>query len=135
MGCIAAEQDAAFVAAMEQVSSVDQRPYDPLRPVVNMDDQPIQLVSHSRDPLPMRPGDCAKVDYQYAREGMCNAFVFVQPLGGLREVHVSRTKAALDWAHRIKWLVDLPRFAKAMRITRVCDNLNTHCDGSLYAAF
>lgn len=135
MWCIPPEQDAAFVAAMEQVLTVYQRPYDPRFPVVNMDEQPIQLVSHSRDFLPMRPGSIAKVDYEYVREGMCNAFMFVEPLGGWREVHVSKTKKALDWAGYVKWLVDHPRFASAERITLVCDNLNTHCPGSLYAAF
>ena len=60
MWCIPPKQDAAFVAAMEQVFAVYQRPYDPRHPVVCMDEQPIQLVSHSRNPLPMRPGDtCA----------------------------------------------------------------------------
>ncbi len=135
MWCIPPEQDAAFVAAMEQVLTVYHRPYDPLRPVVNMDEQPIQLISHSRDPLPMRCGDTAKVDYEYVREGMCNAFLFVQPLGGWREVHVSQTKTAVDWAGYVQWLVDHPRFADAERITLVCDNLNTHAMGSLYAAF
>jgi hypothetical protein len=135
MWCIPPEQDSAFVAAMERVLTVYQRPYDPLHPVVNMDEQPIQLVSHSRIPLPMRPGDTAKVDYEYVREGMCNAFMFVEPLGRWREVHVSKTKTALDWAKFVKWLVDLPRFKDAKRITLVCDNLNTHCPGSLYAAF
>jgi hypothetical protein len=135
MWCIPPEQDAAFVAAMEQVLSVYQRPYDPRFPVVNMDEQPIQLVSHSRDPLPMRPGSVAKIDYEYVREGMCNAFMFVEPLGGWREVHVSKTKKAIDWAGYVKWLVDYPRFAGAERITLVSDNLNTHCPGSLYAAF
>lgn len=120
---------------MEQVLSVYQRPYDPVRPVVNMDEQPIQLVSHCRDPLPMRPGDCEKVDYEYVRQGTCNAFMFVEPLGGWREVPVRSTKTALDWAESIQWLVDLPRFAEAERITLVCDNLNTHVAGSLYAAF
>jgi hypothetical protein len=135
MWCIPPEQDAAFVAAMEQVLTVYHRPYDPLFPVVNMDEQPIQLISHSRDPLPMRPGDTAKVDYEYVREGMCNAFMFVQPLGGWREVRVSKTKKAIDWAGYVKWLVDNPRFADAKQITLVCDNLNTHVMGSLYAAF
>jgi len=83
----------------------------------------------------MRPGDTAKVDYEYVREGMCNAFMFVQPLGSWREVHVSKTKTAVDWAGYVKWLVDHPRFADAKRITLVCDNLNTHVMGSLYAAF
>ena len=66
---------------------------------------------------------------------MCNAFMFVQPLGGWREIHVSRTKTAVDWARYVKWLVDHPRFANVRRITLVCDNLNTHAMGSLYAAF
>lgn len=135
MWCIPPEQDAAFVAAMEQVLTVYHRPYDPLYPVVNMDEQPIQLVSHSRKPLPMRPGQTAKVDYEYVREGMCNAFMFVEPLGKWREVQVSSTKTGLDWATFIKWLVDHPRFASAQRITLVCDNLITHVFGSLYRAF
>lgn len=135
MWCIPPEQDAAFVAAMEQVLDVYQRPYDPLFPVVNMDEQPIQLVSHSRDPLPLRPGDTVKIDYEYVREGMCNAFMFVQPLDGWREVFVSKTKTAVDWAGYVKCLVDHPRFATAKRITLVCDNLNTHALGSLYQAF
>lgn len=135
MWCIPPEQDAAFVAAMEQVLTVYHRPYDPLHPVVNMDEQPIQLISHSRPSLPMRPGSCAKIDYEYVREGMCNAFMFVEPLGGWREVHVSATKKAIDWAGYVQWLVNHPRYANAKRITLVCDNLNTHCAGSLYAAF
>ncbi len=81
MWCIPPEQDSAFVAAMEQVLTVYQRPYDALFSVVNMDEQPIQFVSHSQIPLPVRPGDTAKVDYEYVREGMCNAFMFVEPLG------------------------------------------------------
>lgn len=135
MWCIPPKQDSAFVAAMEQVLTVYHRPYDALFPVVNMDEQPIQLISHSRAPLPMRPGDTAKIDYEYVREGMCNAFMFVQPLGGWREVHVSKTKKAVDWAGYVKWLVDHPRFADVERITLVCDNLNTHTIGSLYARF
>lgn len=120
---------------MEQVLTVYQRPYDPRYPVVNMDEQPIQLISHTRAPLPMRPGATEKVDYEYTREGMCNAFMFVQPLGGWREVHVSATKTAKDWASCVKCLVDHPRFADAERITLICDNLNTHVWGSLYATF
>jgi len=135
MWCIPPEQDAAFVAAMEQVLTVYQRPYAPRFPVVNMDEQPIQLISHTRVPLPMRPGDTEKIDYEYTREGMCNAFMFVQPLAGWREIHVSETKTAQDWAGYVKWLVDHPRFAEAERITLVCDNLNTHVLGSLYATF
>ena len=120
---------------MEQVLTVYHRPLDPHFPVVNMDEQPVQLISHSRTPLPMRPGDSEKVDYEYIREGTCNLFMFVEPLSGWREVHVSKTKTSIDWAHYIQRLVDHPRYAQAKRITLVCDNLNTHNFGSLYQAF
>jgi DDE superfamily endonuclease len=135
MWCIPPEQDAAFVAAMERVLAVYQRPYDPRFPVVNMDEQPVQLVSESRPVLPMRPGDTQKVDYEYVREGSCNIWMFVEPLAGWRDVQVSSTKKAVDWAHQVKRLVDDPRYANAEQITLVCDNLNTHDFSSLYQAF
>lgn len=135
MWCIPPEQDAAFVAAMEQVLAVYHRPYDARFPVVNMDEQPVQLISESRTPLSMRPGDTKKIDYEYVREGTCNIWMFVEPLGGWRSVRVTKTKTAVDWAHQVKALVDDPRYADAERITLVCDNLNTHNFGSLYQAF
>ena len=135
MWCIPPEQNAAFVAAMEQVLAVYHRPYDARFPVVNMDEQPVQLISESRTPLSMRPGDTKKIDYEYVREGMCNIWMFVEPLAGWRSVRVTKTKTAVDWAHQVKALVDDPRYAAAERITLVCDNLNTHNFGSLYQAF
>jgi len=135
MWCIPREQNAAFVAAMEQVLAVYHRPYDARFPVVNMDEQPVQLISESRTPLSMRPGDTKKVDYEYVREGTCNIWMFVEPLAGWRSVRVTKTKTAVDWAHQVKSLVDDPRYAGAERITLVCDNLNTHNFGSLYRAF
>lgn len=135
MWCIPPEQNAAFVAAMEQVLAVYHRPYDARFPVVNMDEQPVQLISESRTPLSMRPGDTQKVDYEYVREGTCNIWMFVEPLAGWRSVRVTKTKTAVDWAHQVKSLVDDPRYAAAERITLVCDNLNTHNFGSLYQAF
>ena len=135
MWCIPPEQNAAFVAAMEQVLAVYHRPDDARFPVVNMDEQPVQLISESRTPLPMRPGEVQKVDYEYVREGRCNIWMFVEPLAGWRSVRVTSTKKSVDWAQQIKALVDHPRYANAERITFVCDNLNTHNFGSLYQAF
>jgi DDE superfamily endonuclease len=135
MWCIAPEQDAAFVAQMEQVLEVYKRPYDDRHPVVCMDEQPKQLIGESRGAVPAAPGRPARVDYEYIREGLCEIWMFVEPLGGWRDVRVSARKAALDWAGQIKALVDDPRYEKAERITLVCDNLNTHCLSSLYAAF
>lgn len=135
MWCIPPEEDAAFVCQMEQVLEVYKRPYDPRRPVVCMDEQPKQLISEASRPLPTQPGRPACVDYEYVREGCCNVWMFVEPLGGWRSVRVTQTKKAVDWAHQVKQLVDDPRFAEAERITLVCDNLNTHKLASLYQTF
>ncbi len=135
MWCIPPEQDAAFVCQMEQVLEVYKRPYDPSRPVVCMDEQPKQLLSESRPSVPPAPGQPARADYEYVREGVCNLWMFVEPLAGFRQVAVTGTKTAVDWAERVRELVDSPRYAETQRITLVCDNLNTHTLASLYQAF
>lgn len=135
MWCIPPEQDGQFVARMEQLLDVYCRAYDPLYPTVCMDEQPVQLIGQSRAPIAASPGQVAKVDYEYVREGWCTVWMFVEPLGSWREVRVTDRKTARDWAYQIRDLVDQPRYADAERITLVCDNLNTHDLGSLYEAF
>jgi len=100
-----------------------------------MDEQPVQLTSETRTPIPLAPGQVAKVDYEYIREGSCVVWMFVEPLGCWRDVRVTRRRTAVDWARQIRDLVDDPRYAEAEVITLVCDQLNTHDLGSLYAAF
>jgi hypothetical protein len=135
MWCIPPQQDAAFVCAMEQVLEVYKRPYDPRRPVVGMDEQPKQLITETRRPIPTAPGRPERVDYEYVREGTCVVWMFVEPLAGWRDVRVTDTKTAVDWADQVRRLVDDPRYAEAERITLVCDNPNTHTPASLYQAF
>ena len=135
MWCIPPEQDAAFVCQMEQVLEVYKRPYDPRRPVVCMDEQPKQLISERSEPIPAAPGQPARIDYEYVREGVSTVWMFVEPLGAWRDVPVTETKTAIDWARHIKRLVAQPRYAEADRITVMCDNLNTHTLASLYQAF
>jgi hypothetical protein len=65
MWCIPPEEDAAFVAQMEQVLEVYQRPYDPQFPVLNMDEQHKQLIQETKQPIPAAPGRAARVDYEY----------------------------------------------------------------------
>ncbi len=66
MWCIPPGQDAAFVARMERVLDLCARPCDARRPVVRMDEQPHQLLSETRAPLPARPGRAA-ADHEYVR--------------------------------------------------------------------
>jgi hypothetical protein len=134
MWCIPPDQDAAFVAQMEQVLQVYARPHDPRRPVVCMDEQPKQLIRETREPITACDGT-RRVDHEYIREGVCCVWMFTEPLGGWRDVRVSARRTAVDWAQQVKTLVDAPRYADSDRITLVCDNLNTHTPGSLYKAF
>jgi len=135
MGCIPPQQDAAFVCQMEQVLEVYKRPYDPAHPVVCMDEQPKQLIAETRKPLPAAPSQPARVDYEYVREGVCNVWMFVEPLAGWRDVPVTDTRTSVDWAQQVRRVVDEPRYSTAKRITLVCDNLNTHYLAALYQAF
>jgi DDE superfamily endonuclease len=135
MWCIPPEHDAAFVCQMEQVLEVYTRRYDPRRPVVCMDEQPKQLISETRPPIPGRARQPLRSDYEYVREGVCTVWMFVEPLGRWREVPVTATKTAVDWAHRVQALVNQPRYADVEFITLVCDNLNTHTPAAFYQAF
>lgn len=135
MWCVPPKGDGRFVARMEELLDVYGKPRDPLRPVVCMDEQPKQLVSETRVPIPMSPGTVKRVDHEYVREGVCTVWMFVEPLGAWRDVRVTERRTATDWAAQVRRLVDDPRHAGAERITLVCDNLNTHDIGSLYDAF
>jgi DDE superfamily endonuclease len=134
MWCIPPEQNAEFVCAMEDVLEVYKRPYDAERPVICMDEKPKQLVKETRTPVACGKGRPACFDYEYARNGTANIFLFVEPLRGWRRVEVTERRTRLDWAHQIKRLIDVD-YKKAEKITLVMDNLNTHGPASLYEAF
>lgn len=45
------ENDAEFVACMEEVLETYERPYDPAHPVICMDEQPVQLLKETKQPI------------------------------------------------------------------------------------
>ena len=128
------DEDAAFVAAMEQVLEVYQRPEDARFPVVAMDERPVQLLDDLRPPIAPKPGRIARIDYEYKRIGSVSAFLFTNPLQGWRRVSVRERRTAIDWAEEVKYLLD-EVYPDAERVALVCDNLNTHKLASLYKAF
>lgn len=128
------EKNAEFVAAMEDVLEVYQRPYDPKRPVVCLDETSKQLVGETRNPIPAKPGTPAREDYEYIRNGVANLFMLFEPLAGWRHVEVTDRRTKIDFAHVVKKLVD-ELDPDAEEIVLVMDNLNTHKLGSLYEAF
>ena len=119
---------------MEDVLDVYHRPYDPLRPMVCMDEASKQLIGEVRDPLPTRPGQIEKYDSEYKRLGTANIFMAVEPLAGRRTVRVTDRRTKLDWADFIRHLLE-EVYADADCVVLVMDNLNTHSIGSLYEAF
>ena len=134
MWVIPPEHSGEFVAHMEDVLEVYQMPYDPQVPMVCMDEQPVQLIKETRQPLPAAPGQPEKVDYEYERNGTANIFLFTEPLRGTRHVRVTEQRTAVDWANEIRDLLEV-RCPDAVRVRLVCDNLNTHGIGALYEAF
>jgi DDE superfamily endonuclease len=131
---IAPEASAAFVANMEDVLEVYQRPRDPKHPLVCLDETSKQLIAETRAPIPARPGRPARHDYEYERNGVANLFMMFAPLEGWRRVKVTDRRAAVDYAHVLKELSDV-HFLNAEKIVLVQDNLSTHTVASLYEAF
>lgn len=119
---------------MEDVLDVYCRPHDPKQPQVCFDESSKQQVKEVRTPLPAKPGEEARYDTEYERNGVSNLFMFFAPLENWRHVKVTDQRTAQDWAHCMRELVDV-HFPEAERITVVLDNLNTHTPASLYAAF
>jgi transposase len=123
-----------FVAAMEEVLDLYAEPYDPTRPLIVFDETSKQLIGETRSPLPARPGQVARYDYEYQRNGTRNIFLLCEPLGGWRHVAVTEQRTMHDFATQMKWLVD-ERYPHAEVIRVVLDNLNTHKPGALYETF
>jgi hypothetical protein len=119
---------------MEDVLDLYAEAYDSDYPVVCFDERPCQLVADTLEPLPRKPGRTKRVDYEYERRGVCNAFMIFQPLAGWREVKVTTRRAKQDFAQVMREMVDV-HFPQAEKIRLVLDNLNTHSPAALYDTF
>jgi hypothetical protein len=119
---------------MEDVLDEYEQPYDPRRPQVCFDEWLKQLIQEARVGLPAKPGQAQRVDYEYRRNGVRNVNLFFEPLTGQRHVHISHTHTMRDFAHTLKWLVDV-LYPQAEVIRLVLDNLATHKAAALYHAF
>jgi len=80
--------DGEFVASMEDVLETYARPYEERYPVVCMDEQPVQLLKETRQPIAATKAHPQRVDYEYERAGTASIFMFCEPLAGWREVSV-----------------------------------------------
>ena len=117
---------------MEDVLDVYQRPYDPSRPVICIDETNKQLIEQTR--IPCASGQPEKVDYEYERNGVLNVFMIAEPLAGKRETVVSEARTAIDFANVLRYASD-ELYPASEKMVLVTDNLNTHNPASLYKAF
>jgi hypothetical protein len=123
-----------FVAHMESVLDVYKTPYDKRCPVVCMDESPKQLIKQTRIPIARKPGQDAKEDYEYSRQGVANIFIANEPLKGKRYIRIKKSKTKKDWAYFVRYIAD-QLYPRAVKIRLVMDNLNTHTPSALYETF
>ena len=128
------EANAEFAAAMESVLELYAKPLNPSVPVLCMDEQPVQLLKETREPIPATKDHPRRVDYEYERAGVASLFMFCEPLAGWRQVTVQPQRTKIDWAREVADLL-VGRYAKVEKVILVSDNLNTHTPGAFYAAF
>lgn len=119
---------------MEDVLEVYARPYDPQYPQVCMDELGKQLIGEVRTPISVKPGEPAKYDSEYKRNGTANIFFAIEPINGRKVVCVTQRRTKTNWAQFMQKLID-DHYPDAKKIILVCDNLNTHTPASFYEAF
>jgi hypothetical protein len=144
--CIPKENDVAFIAKMEDILGIYQKPYDSCYPVICMDEKPVQLLDEIRNrigakPLRIdpdtdipRPGEVEKIDAEYIRCGTASIFMFTEPLGGWRHVVALESRTKGDFALMVREIYE-KYYPDVEQITLVADNLNTHNKTSFYEAF
>lgn len=122
-----------FVANMEYVLDIYKEAYDEDYPVVCMDESPKQLIEGVAS-TPIRPGQDARMDYEYIRHGMVNIFMANEPLKGKRLVEITEYKTKKDWAKFLLRISD-EMYPKAKKIRLVMDNYSTHVASAFYETF
>lgn len=121
--------DEEFIEKMEDVLRVYERKPDPLKPLICLDEKPVQLLEDIRPVSGLSPGSPQKVDFEYKRKGTCSVFCAVNPHEGIYFNKVSERRTSKDFA---KFLASLERkHREAKKIVLVMDNLNTHTKKSL----
>ena len=119
---------------MEDVLAVYERPYNPKRPVVCVDETNKTLHDTPRGTLPIEAGQALRQDYEYERNGTANIFMAVEPLIGRRKTFVTDQRTNQDFAELLRYLSD-DEYPDAEKIVLVTDNLNTHSSACLYERF
>ena len=128
MWCVA-DLTPAYLARMEAVLALYERPWNPREPVVCLDEKPVTLRADVRATRPARPRGLARRDYEYRRCGTANLFCAVEPKAGRHFVKATANRTARQFAGMLR---DLSRaYPAAATVHLVVDNLSTHSRKSL----
>lgn len=119
---------------MEDVLEVYCQPYDPAVPRICMDEMGKNLVKDKYSPEPAKPGQIAREDYTYEKQGSANLFITYEPLAGKRYLKVTARRTKKDWAHFMQEVLE-EHYPDAAKVVVVLDNLNTHTPASFYEVF
>ena len=79
---VVADLDNDYIAKMEDVLETYEKPYDPQRPVLCLDEKPVTLHADVRPTSPAQPGRETRRDNEYKRCGTANIFCAVEPKAG-----------------------------------------------------
>ena len=128
MWCVA-ELNEDYIAKMEDVLEVYERPYDPQEPVVCLDEKSVTLHADVRPASPAKPGREARQDNEYERRGTANIFCAVEPKAGRHFTFATPDRSAPQFAQIAVHLA--LQYPAARTIHLVADNLNIHRRKSL----
>lgn len=119
---------------MKDIVTLYAQPYNPARPTICFDEQPVQLLADAHATRPLKPGYPRRRDYEYIRYGTRNLFLFIEPKVGQRRVLVTRRRTKEDFAKAMRYLVD-EMYPQVLVIDVVLDQLNTHAANTLIEIF
>src|SRR6266849_6528695 len=123
MWCVA-KLDEEYIARMEEVLAVYEKPLSEHEPVVCVDENPVVLHQEIRPPLAMKPGCVRRRDSEYKRCGTANLFFGVAPKAGRHFTKVTASRSAPQFAD---YLLDIAAsYPEADTIHLVMDNLSSH---------
>jgi transposase len=128
MWCVA-ELDDDYIAKMEDVLAVYEKPYSASEPVVCLDEKPVSLHSDVRPVRPIRPGHIARKDNEYQRGGTANIFAVVEPKAGKHLTRATPDRSAFEFAQVVRAIGKTYPCARIIHL--VMDNLNIHGRKSL----
>lgn len=116
---------------MEDVLSIYNQPSRPGRARICFDERPCQLLDEVVASLLIKPGQPAKEDNEYIRQGTCVVLLAYDLDTGQRYTQVRERRTKADYASFMADIVST-YYAGYEQIDLVQDNLNTHTYGAFY---